>query len=92
MQDVGEYGGAIADLYTDTEWKHNPGERDCRKYEWWRAILNDSKEIVPYFDKDVKIVATVQLSSVEVERLFYQLTFIWRALGDNTMRDMMELR
>ena len=54
--------------------------------------MNERKEIVPYFEKAVTIVATVQVSSAAVERVFSQLTFIRRALGDNTLRDMVELR
>ena len=77
--------GDISDLKTDTEWKQYPGERAHEEYEWWRTVLNERKESVPYFDKSVTVVATVQVSSVAVERVFPQLTFIWNSIGDNTL-------
>ena len=77
--------GDISDLKTDTEWKQYPGERAHEEYEWWRTVLNERKESVTYFDKAVTVVATVQVSSVAVERVFPQLTFIWNSIGDNTL-------
>ena len=40
----------------------------------------------------IRILATVQVSSAATERVFSQLTFIRRAVGDKTLQDLMELR
>ena len=54
--------------------------------------MNERKDSVPFFLKAAKLVAIVQVSSAAIERVFSQLTFIRRAVGDNTNKDMMELR
>ena len=54
--------------------------------------MNDRSGSVPFSEEVVMLVAVVQVSSAAVERVFSQLTFIQRAVGDRTLRDMMELK
>ena len=54
--------------------------------------MNERKDSVPTFQEAVRLVAISQVSSAAVERVFSQLTFIRCAVGDNTSRDVMELR
>ena len=46
----------------------------------------------PKFEKAVKLLALVKVSSAFVEHVFSQLAFIRRAIGDSASRDVMELR
>ena len=54
--------------------------------------MNTRNGEIPIFQEAVRIIAVTQVSSASVERVFSQLTFIRRAVGDNTLRDLMELR
>ena len=76
----------------ELDWKQDVGERSRRIYEWWRVIMNERKHCIPNFQQAVRLVATVQASSAAVERVFSQLTFIRRAVGDRTSSDVMEMR
>ena len=73
-------------------WKKDVGERARRVYEWWTTAMLERGDTVPCCFKAVRIIALAQTSSAAVERVFSQLTFIRRAVGDNTLRQMMELR
>ena len=55
-------------------------------------LLNEKSGSLPKFEKAVKLLALVQVSSAFVERVFSQLAFIRRAIGDSASRDVMELR
>mmetsp|Transcript_21933 Transcript_21933/g.47630 ORF Transcript_21933/g.47630 Transcript_21933/m.47630 type:complete len:106 (+) Transcript_21933:28-345(+) len=69
------------------------GPAGCMAGGWWRMLMNERTDSVPFFVKAAKLVAIVQVSSAAIERVFSQLTFIRRAVGDNTNKgDMMELR
>ena len=48
--------------------------------------MNEKPHSVPYFLKAEKLVAVLQPSSAAAEHVFSQLTFIWRAVDDNTLR------
>ena len=55
--------------------------------------MNEKKGVgIKCFIRAVKIVAVCQVSSEAVERVFGQLTYIRRTVGDHTLQDMMELR
>ena len=58
----------------------------------WQPRLNEKQGNVPAFKKAVKLLACVQVSSAFVERVFSQLAFIRRAVGDSASRDVLELR
>ena len=75
-----------------TDWKQDIGERSRRIYDWWRTVMNERNGTIPCFEEAVRLVAVVQVSNAAVERVFSQLTFIRRAVGDATLRDVMELR
>jgi len=53
-------------------------------------VIKDSS--IPTFYEAVRLIAVTQASSAAAERVFSQLTFIRRAVGDATLKDMMELR
>ena len=55
-------------------------------------LLNEKLGDVLAFKKAVKLLACVQVSSAFVERVFSQLAFIRRAVGDKVSRDVLELR
>jgi hypothetical protein len=68
-------------------------KKDGRVYEWWTtAMLERSDTVLSSCFKAVRIIALAQTSSAAVERVFSQLTFFRRAVGDDTLRQMMELR
>ena len=46
----------------------------------------------PKFEKAVKLLALVKVSSAFVEHVFSQLAFIRRAIGDSASQDVIELR
>ena len=79
-------------LLNNADWKKDMGERSRRVYDWWRMLLNEKSGSLPKFEKAVKLIALVQVSSAFVEHVFSQLAFIRRAIGDSTSRDVMELR
>ena len=54
--------------------------------------MNERKDALPYFFTTIRILATVPVSSAATERVFSQLTFIRRAVGDKTLHDLMELQ
>ena len=54
--------------------------------------MNERKTEVPKFQIAARLVATVQVSSASVERVFSQLTFIRRVVGDTTSSDVLESR
>ena len=54
--------------------------------------MNEKPHSVPFPLNVAKLVAVAQSSSAAAERIFSQLTFIRRAVGDNTLRFVMELR
>ena len=55
-------------------------------------LSNEKSGSLPKFEKAVKLLALVKVSSAFVEHVFSQLAFIRRAIGDVASRDMMELR
>ena len=73
-------------------WKDDIGERGRRIYEWWRAAMKDRANVIPCFYKAVRLIVLDQVSSAAVERVFSQLTFIRRIVGDGIVGDMLELR
>ena len=77
---------------TAKNWKDDPGERARRIYEWWRMIMNDKIVKLRHFSEAARIVCLIQPSSAAAERVFSQLTFIRRVVGDNTLQDILELR
>ena len=79
-------------LIDNSDWKKDMGERSRRVCDWWRMLLNEKLGNVPAFKKAVKLLACVQVSSAFVERVFSQLAFIRRAVGDKVSRDVLELR
>ena len=79
--------------YREMNWMRDIGERARRVYGWWKAVMTSLPDAsIPSFYKAVKLIAVTQVSSAAAERVFSQLTFIRRAVGDKTLQDMMELR
>ena len=80
------------DNFRNMDWKQDVGERSRRVYDWWRTVMLEKSDEIPHFQKAVMLAVLAQPSSAAVERVFSQLTFIRRAVGDLTTRDVMELR
>ena len=49
-------------------------------------------DVIPSFYKAVRLIVLTQVSSAAVERVFSQLTFIRRIVGDSIVGDMLQLR
>ena len=80
-----------ADNFRYADWKQDVGERSRRLYDWWRVVMNEKRGL-QFFQKAVRLIVTVQVSSAAVERVFSQLTFIRRAIGDKATRDVLQTR
>ena len=80
------------DDFRKMEWKKDAGERSRRIYEWWRKAMTHFKNKIPKFTEALIIIVTVQPSSAASERVFSQLNFIRRAIGDKALNDLIELR
>ena len=78
--------------FRNISWKSDAGERLRRIYEWWRIVMNEKKTSLPYFQQAIRLVVLTQPSSASCERVFSQLTFIRRMVGDNILGEMLELR
>ena len=86
-EDIGQ------DDFRIVKWKKEIGARAQRVYNWWRTAMNERKDSsIPTFYEAVRLIAVTQASSAAAEHVFSQLTFIRRAVGDATLKDMMELR
>ena len=79
------------DVFCRMNWRDDAGERGRRIYEWWRVAMNERRDVIPSFYKAIRLALT-QASSAAVERVFSQLTYIRRVVGDSTVREMLELR
>ena len=78
--------------FRNISWKSDAGERSRRIYEWWRVVMNERKTNLPYFRQAIRLVVLTQPSSASAERVFSQLTFIRRIVGDHIVGEMLELR
>ena len=74
------------------DWKNDPGGRSRRLYEWWRSMMNGHNTQLPAFATAVRLIVTLQCSSAASERVFSQLNFIRRVVGDRIIEDLLELR
>ena len=74
------------------DWKQDVGERSRRIFDWWRMLMNERKLDLPHFQEAVKLLATSQTSSAAVERVFSQLTYTRKAVGDKTSSEALEAR
>jgi hypothetical protein len=74
-----------------SDWKHDPGERARRIFEWWKVRLVQSREFRYYRDA-LRLVVPCQASSAAVERVFSQLNMIVRLCGTRHLQESIELR
>ena len=72
-------------------WQLNPGEKARRIWEWWRARIRKSDELV-FFKIAVRLVVLVQASSAAVERANSQLKRIFDVVGVNAPAETIEYR
>lgn len=84
--------GEDIDEFCRMNWKDDIGERGRRIYEWWKTAMEARANVIPRFYKAVRLIVLSQVSSAAVERIFSQLTFIRRVVGDHIVGDMLELR
>lgn len=82
----------IENDFRNMSWKNDAGERARRVYEWWRMLMNEKKTLLPYFTEAIRLVVLTQPSNASCERVFSQLTYIRRIVGDNIVGEMLELR
>jgi hypothetical protein len=71
-------------------WKDDPIEKARRIWEWWRA--NHSNPKIHYFAVAARLVALVQVSSAQVERIFSQVKLICETTGVNPLEETVEVR
>ena len=75
------------------DWNRDPGERSRRIHERWIKMMNGHNTKLRTFDEAVNLVVSVQPSSAaRSERVFSQLSFVRRIVGDATLQDLLELR
>ena len=72
-------------------WQLNPGEKARRIWEWWRARIRKSDELV-FFKIAVRLVVLVQASSAAVERANSQLKRIFDVVGVAAPAETIEYR
>lgn len=94
LQAAGEEGadGEGIDEFCRMNWKNDIGERGRRIYEWWKTAMEARADVIPSFYKAVRLIVLTQVSSAAVERVFSQLTFIRRIVGDSIVGDVLQLR
>lgn len=93
MQHIENEADEMADDdFRNMSWKNDAGERGRRVYEWWRVLMNEKKTSIPHFQKAIRLIVLMQPSSASCERVFSQLTFIRRIVGDRILGEMLELR
>ena len=93
MQHIENEADEMADGdFRNMSWKNDAGERGRRVYEWWRVLMNEKKTAIPHFQKAIRLIVLMQPSSASCERVFSQLTFIRRIVGDRILGEMLELR
>ncbi|GFH53790.1 hypothetical protein CTEN210_10266 [Chaetoceros tenuissimus] len=78
--------------FRNFSWRNDAGERARRVYDWWRMLMNEKKTHLPFFQKAIRLVVLTQPSSASCERVFSQLTYIRRIVGDAVVGEMLELR
>ena len=70
------------------DWKQDPVERARRLWEWWVPRVDELR----FWAKALRLVALVQPSSAEVERLFSQLKLIVEQIGVTGLEEGYEAR
>ena len=70
------------------DWKQDPVERARRLWEWWVPRVGEFR----FWTKALRLVALVQPSSAEVERLFSQLKLIVEQIGVRGLEEGYEAR
>jgi len=70
------------------DWKQDPVERARRLWEWWMPRVGEFR----FWTKALRLVALVQPSSAEVERLFSQLKLIVEQIGVRGLEEGYEAR
>ena len=70
------------------DWKLGPVERARRLWQWWVPRVDELR----FWAKALRLVALVQPSSAEVERLFSQLKLIVEQIGVNGLEEGYEAR
>ena len=90
MVEIGRFCDVAENDFRNLSWKNDAGERGRRVYEWWRVLMNEKKTAIPYFQKAIRLVVLMQPSSAPCERVFSQLTFIRKTVGDNILGENLE--
>ena len=70
------------------DWKQDPVERARRLWEWWVPRVDELR----FWAKALRLVALVQPSSAQVERLFSQLKLIVGQIGVSGLEEGYEAR
>ena len=70
------------------DWKQDPAERARRLWEWWVPRVGE----FTFWSKALRLVALVQPSSAEVERLFSQLKLILEQISVSGLEECYEGR
>jgi hypothetical protein len=62
-----------------------------KRHQFWKQIIIN-KEKFPSFSLALRLVALIQVSSCDVERVFSQLKNVVESTGTNMYEDMLEVR
>ena len=77
-------------------WQDDPGEKSRRIWEWWRTLLNKpdkkARKKIGSFLECILIVALIQVSSADAERVFSCLKQVRDACGESLLESTLEVR
>jgi hypothetical protein len=77
-------------IMNQNDWKTDPGEVARRILIWWRAMLHTGK--FKTVAMALSIILLAQPHSAAAERVFSQLSYVWRITGRQALEDQAYLR
>ena len=73
-------------------WQEDPAEKARRIWEWWVIRAGGDAPAFVHWPKALRLVALVQPSSADVERLFSQLKLVIQQIGVMALEQTIETR
>lgn len=73
-------------------WLDDPGEKNRRIWEWWVTRVRGEAFAFKHWPIALRLIALIQPSSANVERLFSQLKLIIQQIGESGLEEGIETR
>jgi hypothetical protein len=91
------FGEILGDLPERTieepvSWLGDPAEKNRRIWEWWVTRVRGEASAFKHWPTALRLIALVQPSSADVERLFSQLKLIIQQIGESGLEEGIETR